>query len=135
MAGIEKRIEALEGLIGAPEDEGTARETAKVLMRAILDEFARLKASRAGGSRGGVPIVPEDIPGKILGPGYTTGEMVRLACRRVAEREMAGDLDEGEIGEVAEGWTDGMRSLYERMGKGHLWDRVEFGGWGDAPGA
>ena len=125
MASIDKRIEALEGFIGPPEEEDPHRETAKALMRAILDEHAHLKASRAGGSRGGVPIVPEDIPGKVLGPGYTTGDVVRLAVRRVAERELSGDFDEGEIEEMVAGWTEGMRSLYERADKGHLWDRAE----------
>ena len=125
MAGIERRIEALEGLIGRQEEEGPDAATRRALLRAILNEHAALKASRAGGFRGGVPIVPEDLPGKILGPGYTVGDVVGLAVRRVAERELSGDLEEAEIEEAAEGWTRGMRSLYERVGKGHVWDRVE----------
>ena len=128
MASIDKRIEALEGLTGPTEAEDPHRETAKTLMRAILDEYACLKASRAAGSRGGVPIVPEDTPGKVLGPVYTTGEVVRLAVRRVAERELSGDFNEGEIEEMVAGWTEGMRALYERAGKGRMWDRVERGG-------
>ena len=128
MASIDKRIEALEGLIGPPEEPDPDRETAKALRRAILDEHARLKASRARGSRGGVPTVPEDISGKVLGPVYTTGEVVRLAVRRVAERELSGDFEEGEIEEMVAGWTEGMHALYERAGKGHLWGRVESGG-------
>jgi hypothetical protein len=55
----------------------------------ILDEVARLKASRAVHYRGGIPMVriePEDIPGKILGPGYTPEDVWELARRRVLER-------------------------------------------------
>ena len=54
-------------------------------LMAILDELAALKASRAHGFRGGVPIVPEDIPGKILGPDYTRDELCGLAVRRALE--------------------------------------------------
>jgi hypothetical protein len=56
------------------------------LIRDILDEFASLKASRAVHYRGGKRIVPEDIPAKILGPGYTKGDVWELAERRVLER-------------------------------------------------
>lgn len=125
MASIDKRIETLEGLIGPPEEEDLEGEARRALLRAILDEHAYLKASRAGGYRGGVPRVPEEIPGKILDPGYTTGDVVRLAVRRVAERELSEDVDADEIEEMVEGWTGGMRDLYERVGKGHLWDGVE----------
>ena len=54
-------------------------------LRAILDELAKLRASTAHGFRGGVPIVPEDIPGKILGPDYTRDELQALAVRRALE--------------------------------------------------
>jgi hypothetical protein len=56
------------------------------LIRDILDEFASLKASRAVHYRGGKRIEPEDIPAKILGPGYTKGDVCELAERRVLER-------------------------------------------------
>jgi hypothetical protein len=54
-----------------------------------LGEVASLKASRAVHYRGGTPMVriePEDIPGKILGPGYTPEDVWKLARRRVLER-------------------------------------------------
>ena len=54
-------------------------------LMAILDELAALKASRAHGFRGGVPIVPEDIPGKILGLEYSQDELFELAVRRALE--------------------------------------------------
>jgi hypothetical protein len=56
------------------------------LIRDILDEFASLKASRAVHYRGGKRIEPEDIPAKILGPGYIKGDVWELAKRRVLER-------------------------------------------------
>jgi len=87
MASIDKRIEALEGLIqppASPEDEAVAHRRA--LLRDTLDEFAGLKASGAVHYRAGKRIEPEDIPGKILGPGYTWGDVWELARRRVLER-------------------------------------------------
>ena len=71
MASVERRIAALEGLIQPPEQEDEAAALRRALIRDILDEFARLKASRAVHYRGGKRIESEDIPGKILGPGYT----------------------------------------------------------------
>ena len=87
MASIERRIEVLEGRIQpptSPEDGAAARQRA--LARDILEEFASLKASRAVHHRGGKRIEPEDIPGKILGFGYTTGDEWELARRLVLER-------------------------------------------------
>jgi hypothetical protein len=84
MGSIDKRIENLERLVGPPEDE--AAERRRSVAREILDEFARLKASGAVHYRAGVRIEPEDIPGKILGPGYTAEQMWELAERRVLER-------------------------------------------------
>ena len=85
MASLDKRIEYLEQRIRPPEkDKAAALQTA--LIRDILDEFASLKASRAVHYRGGKRIEPEDIPGKILGPGYTKEDVWELARRRVLER-------------------------------------------------
>ena len=87
MGSVENRLSRLEGLIQAPaspEDEAAARHRA--LVRDILDELARLKASRAVHWRGGKRIEPEDIPAKILGPGYTKEDVWELAERRVLER-------------------------------------------------
>jgi hypothetical protein len=86
MGSIDKRIESLEQRIRPPEleDEDAALRTA--LIRDTLDELASLKASRAVHYRGGKRIEPEDIPGKILGPGYTPEDVWELAERRVLER-------------------------------------------------
>jgi hypothetical protein len=85
MGSLERRIEYLEQRIRPPEkDKAAALQTA--LIRDILDEFASLKASRAVHYRGGKRIEPEDIPGKILGPGYTKEDVWELARRRVLER-------------------------------------------------
>jgi hypothetical protein len=85
VASLDKRIEYLEQRIRPPEkDKAAALQTA--LIRDILDEFASLKASRAVHYRGGKRIEPEEIPGKILGPGYTKEDVWELARRRVLER-------------------------------------------------
>jgi hypothetical protein len=85
VASLDKRLENLEQRIRPPEkDKAAALQTA--LIRDILDEFASLKASRAVHYRGGKRIEPEDIPAKILGPGYTTEDVWELARRRVLER-------------------------------------------------
>jgi hypothetical protein len=85
MGSIDKRITYLEQHIRPPEkDKAAALQTA--LIRDILDEFASLKASRPVHYRGGKRIEHEDIPGKILGPGYTAEDVWELARRRVLER-------------------------------------------------
>jgi hypothetical protein len=92
MASIGRRIEALEGRIQlptSPEDETAARQRA--LARDILDEFSGLRASCAVHYRGNKRIEPEDMPGKILGPGYTTEDVWELARKRVLERSRSED--------------------------------------------
>jgi hypothetical protein len=85
VASLDKRMEYLEQRIRPPEkDKAAALQTA--LIRDILDEFASLKASSAVHYRGGKRIEPEDIPGRILGPVYTTEDVWELARRRVLER-------------------------------------------------
>ena len=84
MGSIGKRIEVLERLVGPPEDE--AAERRRSIARETLDEFAYLKASRAVHYRAGVRVEPEDIPGKILGPVYTTKQLWELAAKRAIER-------------------------------------------------
>jgi hypothetical protein len=84
VGGIDKRLDALERLVGTP-DEGS--EHRRIVVRDILNEFAALKASRAVHYRAGVRVEPEDIPGKILGPDCTTEQLWALAAKRVSERE------------------------------------------------
>jgi hypothetical protein len=85
VGSIDKRLEVLERLVGPPEDQ--AAERRRSVTREILDEFARLKSSRAVHYRAGMRIEPEAIPGKILGPDYTTEQLWALAAKRVFERE------------------------------------------------
>ena len=85
MASLDKRIEYLEQRIRSPEKDKAAA-LQRALIRDMLDEFASLKASRAVHYRGGKLIEPEAMPGKILGPGYTTDDVWELARRRVLER-------------------------------------------------
>ena len=87
MASIGRRIEALEGRIQPPTSpKAEAADRRRTLIRDILDELARLKASGAVHYRGGKYIEPQDIPTKILGPGYTKEDVWELARRRVLER-------------------------------------------------
>ena len=83
MGSIENRLRRLEGRTPAREPEHTP---AFIKLRATLDELAALKSSRAPGYRGGVPIVPEDIPGRERGPGYTHAQLYTLAAERASVR-------------------------------------------------
>jgi hypothetical protein len=117
MGSLEKRLEVLEGRIEPPEDEGA--ELRRALLRATLDEFARLKASRAPGFRGGVRIVPKDIPGQYLTKPYTTGDLIDLAIERVWERE---GLDE----DLMAAWKQGFKAACERQ-RGDLQKVEDYG--------
>jgi hypothetical protein len=123
VASLEDRIRRLEGRIGgeAPKDQDEAIRHSIITL--ILDEFARLKASRVAHYRGGVPIVPEDIPFKELGPGYTTGDMWALAVRRVVAGHYDGLSDEKRTA-IIEGRTESVRAGWS----GFDWDKVD-----DAP--
>jgi len=92
MGNISRRIGDLEARIPPPpEDAAAARR--KVLLRETLDELARLKASRAVHYRAGKRIEGEDIPLRLLGPGYTTEDVWRLAHRRVLERAAQEEIE------------------------------------------
>jgi hypothetical protein len=112
---------------GLPPEGDPEADLRWAVSRDILAEYARLKASRAKNSwRGGVPIEPEDIPGKILGEGYTHGQMMELAVRRVFEREHeiapdVLDLDTTEM--LIERWAASMRQYL--TSNGYDWDEVE----------
>lgn len=119
MGSLNGRIRRLEELIGPAESEDEVAALRHAITRAILDEYAHLKASRAVHYRGGNPpvrIEPEDIPGKILGPGYTSGQLIELAIRRVFERE---ELPE----ELVEGWLQMFKEFGKRLGRD--WNEVE----------
>ncbi len=128
MGSIDKRISRLEQ--NRPPEEDPQADLKWAVTRDILNELARLKASRSTNSwRGGDPMVriePEDIPGKILGEGYTHGQMMELAVRRVFEREHEIapdilDLDTTEM--LIEGWTASMREWL--TSNGYDWDEPE----------
>ena len=124
---IRAQVDRLRAKMEPPVDKDAERRHA--IASAILDEFAALKASRAAGYRGGVPIVPEDIPGKILGTGYTTGELVELAVRRVLEREhekAPAAVTKGAVERYIIGWTQ----LFESLSAQQQWNRREDEGEG-----
>jgi hypothetical protein len=77
---------------------------------AILGELAALRASGATHLRAGVRVDPKDIPRKVLGPGYTHGQLVGLAVSRAVE---AGKVPAG----LARDYTVHMRAMCERHGK------------------
>ncbi len=73
-----------------------------------------------------MPIEPEDTPGKILGEGYTHGQLMGLAVRRVFEREheIAPDILDLQTTEMLiEQWTAAMRQYL--TSNGYDWDEVE----------
>ncbi len=92
MARLDRRILDLEQRIPPPpEDEAAARR--KVLLRATLDELAALRASGAVHYRAGRRIEGEDIPLRILGPGYSREDVWELARRRVLERAAQEEIE------------------------------------------
>ncbi len=93
MAGINRRITDLEQRIPPPpEDAAAARRRA--LIRDTLDELAALKASGAVHYRAGKRIQGEDIPLKVLGPGYTRADVWELARRRVLEKAAQQEIED-----------------------------------------
>jgi hypothetical protein len=83
VGSIENRLRRLEEKAAAQEPEYTP---AFVKMVAVLDELAALRGSGAVHYRGGVPIEPEDIPGRTLGPGHTYGQLYALAAERASAK-------------------------------------------------
>ena len=87
--GEQKQAHRVPRAAYAPPEKDKDAALRRALINDILDELASLKASRAVHYRGGTPMVriePEDMPGKILGPGYTPEDVWKLARRRVLER-------------------------------------------------
>jgi hypothetical protein len=128
VANVDDRLSKLEK--GLPPEEDPEADLKWAVTCDILEEYSHLKASRAKNSwRGGTPMVriePEDIPGKILGEGYTHGQMMGLAVRRVFEREheLEPDILDRETTEMLiEQWTAAMRQYI--TSNGYDWDEVE----------
>jgi hypothetical protein len=98
VGSLGRRLEDLERNL-LEEDRGEPKSEAGPKVKAVLQEFARLKASCASRSSeaGGVDVtqVPgENIPRQILGPGYTYRQLIRLAGERASE---TGAFPEEEI--------------------------------------
>jgi hypothetical protein len=103
---IHTRLETLEERIQPPDTPSPTF----LRLRAVLDELASLKSSCAVHYRGGTPMVriePENIPRKLLGPGYTHRELHQLACERASG---AGAFDVDEIDRLMEM----LDALYQR---------------------
>ena len=99
---LSKRLAILEARSAAPSGSPEPSSPDFLNMSAILDEIAHLRSSRAYGLRGGVPIVPEDIPGKILGPSYTQRQLYELAVRRALEKRGVPKEEEARYVEALE---------------------------------
>jgi hypothetical protein len=111
VGSIERRIQQLEERIEpvGSEAEDEARAIRRALMRATIDEIARLKSSRARHMRGGKHLESEDIPGQYLTKPYTAGQLIDLAIRLVWEREQ---LDE----ELMQTWAQTFKDFCARAG-------------------
>ena len=83
MGSIDRRIEDLERRYSETTEHGRSESFTHLV--AILDELAHLRQSCAPGLRGGVPIEPENIPQKVLGPDYTHRQLLELAVSRSVE--------------------------------------------------
>jgi hypothetical protein len=109
VGSIENRLRRLEEKAPAEKPEPTP---AFVKLAATLDELGALKGSRAGGYRGEVPIVPEDIPGRELGPGYTHVQLYALAAERASAKAGAGVFPLEDVSAV----VDALVALHEARG-------------------
>lgn len=107
MRDIDRRIQKLEEQLAATDTPES--DESFLHLQHILDELAALKSSCAEGLRGGVPIVPKNIPGKILGPGYTHAQLMGLAVSRCVE---AGTVP----AERAHDYLQYLRDLWQREG-------------------
>jgi hypothetical protein len=111
MRSLGKRLEALEGRIGPPEDEGA--EIRRRLMVATINEYSSLRWCGAHThwiqDGGRVPIPPENKPAYHLGEGYTHRQLTELAIQRVWERE-------GLPEDLMEPWMEGFERFCERAG-------------------
>ncbi len=106
--GIEDRIRKLEEQFEAEAERKPSESFTH--LRAILDELAALKSSCAAHERGGVQIVPENIPGKVLGPGYTHARLMDLAVSRAVEAGLV-------PADRAHAYLDYLRGMRQRGGR------------------
>jgi hypothetical protein len=117
VGSLGRRLEDLERNL-FKEDGREPKSEAGPKVKAVVQEFARLKASCAplSSEAGGVDVtrVPgENIPRQILGPGYTYRQLIRLAGERASE---AGAFPEEEIEAVTAtmlGLSDGRMDVDE----------------------
>ena len=123
LGSIENRWQRLEERTPVQAPEPTP---AFVKLRATLDELAALKSSGACGYRGGVSIVPEDIPGRELGPGYTRAQLLTLAAERAAAKARAGTFPPEDVPAVVETLAELGRARGQDRGR---WPAVELRGW------
>jgi hypothetical protein len=108
MGSIDRRLENLERRIQQTAEPEPSE--ARIQLRAILDELCTLKSSCAVYYRGGVRMEPENIPRRILGPGYTHAALWRLAVTRSVE---AGKVP----AERTEAYVKFLRGPWEREGR------------------
>jgi hypothetical protein len=86
VGSVDRRIEALERRFSETTEPG--RSETFTHLKAILDELAYLKqscAERWTGEKNMTCVEGEDIPRKMLGPGYTHRQFLELAVDRSVE--------------------------------------------------
>jgi hypothetical protein len=132
VGSIKRRIEDLESRLQGSDPTDPDTDLRHAMWVAIINEISSLKSYRAGHyHQPGVPSPPPiDTTGEALGYPYTTGQRTAFAVRRVIERDFAPQLDvgEGEIDRAVEDWTQGLRTLLERVAGPDSWDKVEAEG-------
>jgi hypothetical protein len=116
MGSVDRRIEELERLLAeSGEPRGPSRQ-----MIAILNEVASLKASCADrwtGEKNMTRVEGENIPRKVLGPGYTHRDLWRLAVERASASEA---LPEEDVPR----WTAVVFELFGQLSTRHDLDAV-----------
>ena len=118
LGSIENRWQRLEERTPVQAPEPTP---AFVKLRATLDELAALKSSGACGYRGGGSIVPEDIPGRELGPGYTRAQLLTLAAERAAAKARAGTFPPRTSRRWSKPWRNWAGPAGRTGGGGRRW--------------
>ncbi len=107
MGSIDKRISELQHRL---QGRATEPSEAYLQLKAVVKELSDLKASASVHYRASRRVEGENIPRRILGPGYTHEDLWRLAVERC--------VDSGTVpAEMTEACIGVLRDRWERAGK------------------
>jgi hypothetical protein len=102
MASIDKSISDLQRQLGRADQEPSE---AYLQLKAVIIELSGLKASAAVHYRAGRRVEGENIPRRVLGPGYTHADLFALAVERcVAEGKVSAERSAACFGVLRERW-------------------------------